>query len=83
MYNYRNCNKEVNSDNRKRNTKKYCDVSCRKMEQTYRKRDEKSFNEKKQNIKNILEEYKNVNQQLNNINESIDIIELYKKIYNS
>ena len=35
---YRNCNSEINSG---RSDKEFCDGSCKRMEQTYRKRKKK------------------------------------------
>lgn len=43
--NFRRCGKEISG----RKDKKYCNRSCKKMEQTYRKR-EKSKNEKLQKM---------------------------------
>lgn len=69
MCNYRNCNKQVEG----RKGKKYCNTSCRKMEQTYNKRDMEKLRRDKKGIQKII-------QQIND-NKDIQMLELFKKIY--
>ena len=69
MCNYRNCNKTVEG----RKGKKFCNTSCRKMEQTYNKRDMEKLRKDKKGIQIILQQIED--------NKNDDIINLFKKIY--
>ncbi len=71
MCQYRNCKVEVKG---KRKGTKFCNTSCRKMEQTYQRRDLIKLTKQKEIIRNILNQIESNNDQT--------ILELFNKIYN-